>query len=153
MTLQLTSSAFGNGQRIPERYTGDGEDFSPPLTWTGQPEGTVSLALICDDPDAPRKTWGHWVLFNLPGDLQELGEHVPTDGTLANGARQGRNDSGDLGYSGPAPPKGKPHRYYFKLYALDTQLKLPVGATKQELLTAMQGHVLAEAQWMGQYQR
>ena len=153
MTLQITSSAFGNGERIPERYTGDGEDFSPPLAWTGQPKGTVSLALICDDPDAPRKTWVHWVLFNLPGDAQELSEHVPTDGTLPNGARQGRNDSDDLGYGGPAPPKGKPHRYYFKLYALDTQLNLPVGATKQELLTAMQGHILAEAQWMGTYQR
>jgi Raf kinase inhibitor-like YbhB/YbcL family protein len=113
----------------------------------------VSLALICDDPDAPRGTWVHWVLFNLPGDARGLSEHIPLDGTLPNGAQQGKNDFGKLGYGGPAPPRGKPHRYFFKLYALDANLKLPAGATKDQLLKAMKGHVLAEARLMGQYQR
>lgn len=153
MTFQLSSTAFHEGQAIPAAYSGDGADHSPPLTWSGQPENTVSLALICDDPDAPRGTWVHWVLFNLPGDARELKEHVPTVGTLANGARQGTNDFGKLGYGGPAPPSGKPHRYFFKLYALDASLTLSAGATKAELLAAMEGHVLAESQWMGTYQR
>ena len=153
MSLQLTSSAFPNGQPIPAKYTGDGDDHSPPLSWTGQPVGTASFALICDDPDAPRGTWVHWVLFNLPPDCHDLPTHVPTTGTLSNGAIQGKTDFGSLGYGGPAPPPGKPHRYYFKLYALDAMLKLPVGTTKAQLLVAMQGHILAEAQWMGTYQR
>jgi Raf kinase inhibitor-like YbhB/YbcL family protein len=153
MNFQLTSSAFHDGQMIPATYSGDGADYSPPLAWTGQPQATVSLALICDDPDAPRGTWVHWVLFNLPGDARELPEHTPPDGKLANGAQQGKNDFGKLGYSGPAPPRGKPHRYFFKLYALDANLKLPAGATKDQLLKAIQGHVLAETRLMGKYQR
>ena len=153
MPFQLTSPAFPNGHLIPSKYTGDGDDHSPPLSWSGQPAGTASFALICDDPDAPRGTWVHWVLFNLPADCHDLPTHVPTSGTLSNGAHQGKTDFDSLGYGGPAPPPGKPHRYYFKLYALDAMLNLPVGATKAQLLTAMQGHVLAEAQWMGTYQR
>ena len=153
MTLQLTSSAFGEGQTIPAKHTGDGQDTSPPLAWSNPPAGTTSFALICDDPDAPRGTWVHWVLFNLPGDLHELKEGVPAEGTLGNGARQGKNDFGNLGYGGPAPPRGKPHRYFFKLYALDTKLDLPAGATKNQLLAAMKGHALAEGQLMGKYQR
>jgi Raf kinase inhibitor-like YbhB/YbcL family protein len=153
MTFHLTSSAFRDGQMIPATYSADGADHSPPLAWSGQPPATVSLALICDDPDAPRGTWVHWVLFNLPGDTGGLAEHTRPDGTLPNGAHQGKNDFGKLGYGGPAPPGGKPHRYFFKLYALDAKLKLPAGATKDQLLKAMQGHVLAEARLMGQYQR
>ena len=153
MTFQLTSSAFQDGRTIPATYTADGADRSPPLAWSGTPVGTASLALICDDPDAPRGTWVHWVLFNLPGDQSELPEHLPTDGTLAGGARQGQNDFGKLGYGGPAPPRGKPHRYFFKLYALDVSLELPAGATKAQLLAAMPGHVLAEARLLGTYQR
>jgi Raf kinase inhibitor-like YbhB/YbcL family protein len=153
MTFQLTSSAFQDGQKIPTTYTADGANYSPPLAWSGQPSGTVSFALICDDPDAPRGTWVHWVLFNLRGDAGELPEHVPPDATLANGAQQGKNDFGKLGYGGPAPPPGKPHRYLFKLYALDTNLKLPAGAIKDQLVKAMEGHVLGEARLMGKYQR
>ena len=153
MPFQLTSPAFPNGQPIPAKYTGDGDDHSPPLSWSGQPAGTASFALICDDPDAPRGTWVHWVLFNLSANCHALPPHVLTIGKLANGVHQGKTDFGSLGYGGPAPPPGKPHRYYFKLYALDAMLKLPVGATKAQLLTAMQGHVLAEARWMGTYVR
>ena len=153
MNLQLTSIAFGNGQPIPKRHTGDGEDISPSLAWSDPPNETKSFALICDDPDAPRGTWVHWVLFNLPADARELAEAVPTSRTLTNGAKQGTNDFGNLGYGGPAPPRGKPHRYFFKLYALDRTLDLATGATKDRLLAACQGHILAEAQLMGKYQR
>ena len=153
MNLQLTSVAFENGQPIPKRHTGDGEDISPSLAWSDPPNETKSFALICDDPDAPRGTWVHWVLFNLPADARELAEAVPTSGTLTNGAKQGTNDFGNLGYGGPAPPRGKQHRYFFKLYALDRTLDLATGATKDRLLAACQGHILAEAQLMGKYQR
>jgi Raf kinase inhibitor-like YbhB/YbcL family protein len=153
MTIQLTSPAFGAGQSIPTKYTGDGPDQSPPLSWSDPPSGTNSMALICEDPDAPRGLWVHWVLFNLPANQRQLTESTPREGTLANGARQGKNDFGNLGYGGPAPPRGKPHRYFFKLYALDTQLNLPAGATRDQLLAGMKGHVLADGQLMGQYQR
>ncbi len=124
-----------------------------PLRWADPPQGTKTFALICDDPDAPRGTWVHWVLFNLPADRRELPEGVPAQETLDGGARQGKNDFGNLGYGGPAPPRGKPHRYFFKLYALDTALDLPAGATKDQVVAAMQGHVLAEGQLMGRYGR
>jgi len=155
MTLKLISAAFEEGQLIPNRYTADGEDVSPPLTWSAPPKETKSLVLICDDPDAQFRgcTWVHWVLFDLPPQLRELQEAVPTQGTLKNGARQGKNDFGNLGYGGPAPPRGKPHRYFFKLHALDCVLDLKVGARKDEVLTACKGHILAEGQWMGTYQR
>lgn len=153
MNLQLTSSAFESGQSIPKRHTGDGDDVSPPLAWPDPPGSTQSLALICDDPDAPRGVWVHWVLFNLPPHLRELAEAVPTTPALASGARQGTNDFGNLGYGGPAPPPGKPHRYFFKLYALDVLLDLAAGATKDQLLAACKGHILAEGQLMGKYQR
>jgi Raf kinase inhibitor-like YbhB/YbcL family protein len=153
MTLELSSSAFHEGKPIPERYTGDGKDISPPLQWTDPPVGTKCFALIADDPDAPRGTWVHWVLFNLPPETRSLVEGVPKKETLANGAQHGTTDFGGVGYGGPAPPKGKPHRYFFKLYALDDVLKLPAGATKADVETAMKGHVLAEAQVMGTYQR
>ncbi|MCS7046079.1 MAG: YbhB/YbcL family Raf kinase inhibitor-like protein [Gemmataceae bacterium] len=151
--MKLQSSAFADGSPIPKKYTGDGPDVSPPLEWTDIPPGTQSLVLICDDPDAPRKTWVHWVLYNLPAGTTSLAEAVPPTSTLPNGAVHGTNDFGRLGYGGPAPPRGKPHRYFFKLYALDAPLKLPAGATKAQVEQAMKGHVLAEAQWMGTYQR
>lgn len=151
--MHLTSSAFAEGATIPRQHTGDGADTSPALQWSGAPAGTKSFALICDDPDAPRGTWVHWVLFNLPGDQQELPAGVPAEAELAGGARQGQNDFGNLGYGGPAPPPGQPHRYFFKLYALDTLLHLPAGATKQQLEQALKGHTLAQGQLMGKYQR
>jgi Raf kinase inhibitor-like YbhB/YbcL family protein len=150
--MQLTSSAFGESENIPKRYTDDGENVSPPLRWSGAPDGTKSFALICDDPDAPRGTWVHWVLYNLPADKNELAESVPAREELPNGARQGKNDFGKIGYGGPAPPSGT-HRYYFKLYALDTVLNLPAGATKQKLEQAMKGHILTRGELMGNYGR
>ena len=153
MTIQLTSITFAEEQAIPTKYTGDGPDQSPPLSWSDPPAGTNSIALFCEDPDAPRGIWVHWVLFNLPASQRQLQEGLPGEGTLPDGARQGKNDFGNLGYGGPAPPRGKPHRYFFKLYALDTQLNLPAGATRDQLLGAMKGHVLAEGQLMGKYQR
>ena len=153
MTIPLTSSAFAEGELIPAKHTCDGEDASPPLNWTGVPGAAKSLALICDDPDAPMGTWVHWVIYGLPPTVAELAEKVPTTETLANGARQGINDFKRVGYGGPCPPSGRPHRYFFKLYALDAEIPLKPRATKKELLRAMDGHVLAEGQLMGKYQR
>ncbi len=155
MSIELTSTAFQSGAAIPKLYTGDGKDVSPPLRWTEPPTGTQSLALICDDPDAPndRKMWIHWVLFNLPADCRELTEGVEKKAALASEAKQGKNDWGEPGYRGPAPPKGKPHRYFFKLYALDVVLDLEPGAAKADLEKAMKGHILAEGQLRGTYQR
>lgn len=153
MSLRITSSAFSPGAAIPPRYTADGADRSPPLDWSGEPQGTASFALVCDDPDAPRGDWVHWVLFNLPADVHQLPEHAQADGTLSSGARQGRNDFGKLGYGGPSPPPGTPHRYVFTLYALDAALPLPAGASRAELLQATAGHVLAQASVTGTYRR
>lgn len=153
MSIEVTSTAFQKGESIPKQHTGDGVDQSPPLHWSEPPSGTKSIALICDDPDAPRGTWVHWVLFNVPPQTRELEENVPTTATLGNGAKQGNNDFGNIGYGGPAPPKGKPHRYFFKLYALGVTVDLPTGATKAELEKAMKGHILAEGQLMGTYKR
>jgi hypothetical protein len=153
MSIELTSTAFQNGTTIPKQYTGDGADQSPPLHWSEPRSGTKSIAVICDDPDAPRGTWVHWVLFNLPAQTRELEPAVPTTKALGNGAKQGTNDFGNIGYGGPAPPKGKPHRYFFKLYALDVSLELPPDATKAQVVDAMKGHILAEGQLMGTYQR
>lgn len=152
MAMEITSTAFTHEGMIPRRFTCDGEDVSPPLGWKGVPEGTKSLMLTTDDPDAPRKTWVHWVLYNLPAARGALPEGVPPERTLAGGGRQGTNDFGRIGYGGPCPPSGT-HRYFFKLFALDAELELLPGATKEELLRAMEGHVLAEAQLMGRYRR
>jgi Raf kinase inhibitor-like YbhB/YbcL family protein len=151
--MKVTSTAFQEGANIPKKYTGDGDDVSPPLKWEGTPAGTKSFALICDDPDAPRGTWVHWVLFNIPADKTELPEAVPTTAKLASGARQGTNDFKKIGYGGPAPPPGKPHRYFFKLYALDRVLDLPEGPKKKDVEDAMDKHVLAHGQLMGTYGR
>ena len=152
MAIKITSSAFSEGSMIPRQYTCDGEDISPPLAWTGVPEGTKSLAIICDDPDAPMGTWVHWVLFNIPAGIKELPAKVPPEKTIENGASHGRNDFRKFGYGGPCPPGGT-HRYYFKLYALDTEINLEPGITKAQLLKAMEGHILAEGQLMGRYKR
>jgi Raf kinase inhibitor-like YbhB/YbcL family protein len=151
--IDLTSPAFREGEAIPRQFTADGKDVSPPLRWGEPPPGTASLALVCEDPDAPRGLWVHWVIFHLPASARELLEGVPAADVLPEGAKQGKNDFGNLGYGGPSPPRGKPHRYYFKLYALDAQLDLPAGATRDEFLAAMRGHVLAEGQLMGRYGR
>ncbi|MBI1954966.1 MAG: YbhB/YbcL family Raf kinase inhibitor-like protein [Acidobacteria bacterium] len=153
MGFTLTTSAFQPGGMIPKKFTCDGPDVSPPLEWDDPPAGTQSFSLIADDPDAPVGTWVHWVIYDLPASVRELPEGVPKDGELAKGARQGRNDFRQIGYGGPCPPRGPAHRYFFKLYALDTKLNLKPGATKAELERAMKSHVLAEAQQMGRYQR
>ncbi len=152
MTFELTSTAFDEGQEIPERYSCDGQDISPPLAWGDPPEGTESFALISDDPDAPVGTWVHWVLYNIPADARELPEDVPAQDELDDGSLHGQNSWERRDYGGPCPPGGT-HRYVFKLYALDTTLDFKPGATKKELLNAMDGHVLAQAQLIGTYTR
>jgi Raf kinase inhibitor-like YbhB/YbcL family protein len=155
MELSLTSTAFTEGGPIPVKYTCDGADLSPPLAWSGVPQGTAALALIADDPDAPAGTWVHWVLYDLPaafGGLPEKVSKVETPQEL-KGAVQGRSDSHEVGYSGPCPPPGPAHRYFFKLYALAAPLGLKPGASKEEVERAMGGHVLATAQLMGTYAR
>jgi Raf kinase inhibitor-like YbhB/YbcL family protein len=152
MAMRVESPAFAEGGQIPGRYTCDGKDISPPLSWSGVPEGTKSLALICDDPDAPGKTWVHWVLFNLPPRISELPEGVPALETISGGGAQGTNDFRKIGYGGPCPPRGT-HRYVFKLCALDTEVALASGATRADLDRAMKGRVLAEAALTGKYSR
>jgi Raf kinase inhibitor-like YbhB/YbcL family protein len=152
-TMQLTSPAFREGGTIPKVHTCDGTDLSPRLEWKGAPDGAKCFALICDDPDAPRGTWVHWVLYNLPSSTHALPEGVSAEKGLPAGARKGVNDFGKTAYGGPCPPKGKPHRYIFKLYALDSALDLKEGATKQQLVEAMKGHILADGQLMGTYGR
>ena len=150
--MELTSSAFKEKDAIPSLYTCDGKNISPPLNWSGVLAGTKSFALIADDPDAPRGTWVHWVLWNLPATANELKEALPAIPHLPSGALQGKNDSGESGYSGPCPPSGT-HRYFFKLYAIDAMLSLKSDATKSQLEAAMKGHVLAQAMLMGVYSR
>ncbi len=153
MTFELKSAAFTTGGNIPKKFTCDGPDVSPALSWSEPPAGTQNLALIMDDPDAPVGTWVHWVLYNLPASERELAEDVPKGEELKNGARQGRNDFRRIGYGGPCPPPGKPHRYFFKLYALDAKANLKPGATKQELERALEGHILAQTELVGRYGR
>lgn len=152
MAFEIRSSAFKHGEPIPRRYTCDGDDVSPPLEWTDPPDGTKSFVLINDDPDAPAGTWVHWVLFNIPATARSLPEGVSDDREFPDGSRNGRNSWNRLGYGGPCPPSGT-HRYFFKLYALDTVLDLPPGATKAQVLDAIEGHVLAQAELMGTYRR
>jgi Raf kinase inhibitor-like YbhB/YbcL family protein len=151
--LILSSAAFAEGEDIPTRYTCDGEDISPQLTWNNVPAGTQSFALIMDDPDAPGGVFTHWVIFDLPADVRHLPEAVPAGEELDNGARHGLNSFGEISYSGPCPPSGPAHRYQFTLYALDTTLNLPAAASKQQVLDAMQGHILASVTFTGLYQR
>lgn len=151
--MQASSTAFSKGGMIPAKFTCSGADVSPQLAWQGVPSGTQSFALIIDDPDAPVGTWVHWVLYNLPANVKELPEGVEKKEQLDNGALQGRNDFKKIGYGGPCPPPGKPHRYFFKLYALDTKLDLKAGAAKAEVERAMTGHVLGQGQLMGKFGR
>lgn len=153
MSFKLSTTAFETGGMIPKQFTCEGPDLSPALEWSGAPENAKSFSLIVDDPDAPVGTWVHWVLYDLPADTKQLGEGVPKDEQLSSGARQGRNDFRRIGYGGPCPPPGPAHRYFFKLYALDTRINLKAGATKAELEKAMSGHVLAQATLMGKYKR
>ena len=150
--MELRSAAFEEGGMIPKKHTCDGEDISPALEWTSVADGTKSLALICDDPDAPGGTWVHWVIFNIPGGERDLAENIPSQKELPDGSKQGTNDFRKIGYGGPCPPGGT-HRYYFKIYSLDTELDLEAGVTKSQLLQAMKGHVLGEGQLMGKYKR
>jgi Raf kinase inhibitor-like YbhB/YbcL family protein len=157
MTLAVRSTAFSEGNPIPRRHTGDGEDLSPPLAWSGAPQAAQELALIVDDPDAPTPDpWVHWVIYGLPATTDGLAEGIPPVPRpgMAKTAIQGRNSWKSVGYRGPAPPKGHGvHRYFFKLYALDRALGLPEGLDKAGLQKAIAGHVVAEGQLMGTYQR
>jgi len=152
MSFQISSSAFSEGGTIPKKFTCDGPDLSPQLSWKDAPAATKNFALIMDDPDAPVGTWVHWVLYNLPANANDLPEGVEKQEQAAGGL-QGRNDFRKIGYGGPCPPPGKPHRYFFKLYALDTKLDLKAGATKADVERAMKGHILDEARIMGRYGR
>ena len=152
MEIKVTSPAFEDGALIPPRYTADGANISPPLKWENVPAGAKSIAMINDDPDAPAKTWVHWVVYNMPPDTTELLEDIPADPALSNGAKQGTTDFGQIGYGGPAPPSGT-HRYFFKVYALDAMLDLSEGATKADLEAAMTGHILAQGELIGKYKR
>ena len=157
MTILIGSPAFTGGGTIPKLYTCDGNDVSPPLTWSGVPEAARSLALICEDPDAPRGTWTHWVIFDIPTGVKGLGEGVPAQERVevtagGEAALQGKNDFKKVGYGGPCPPGGT-HRYFFRIYALDTVLGSGPGTTWQELLRSIEGHVLAEGELMGRYSR
>jgi Raf kinase inhibitor-like YbhB/YbcL family protein len=152
MGFQLTSTAFKEGQPIPRQHTCDGVNVSPPLEWSGAPPAAKTFAIICDDPDAPSGTWVHWVLYNLPGDRIGLVENVPATEKVPGDGLQGMNDSEKIGYYGPCPPSGT-HHYFFKLYALDAELALKAGATKAEVLKAMEGHIIGQTQLIGTYVR
>lgn len=153
MAFELRSPAFSPGGEIPVKYTCDGADLSPPLRWSDPPEKTRGFALIADDPDAPGGTWVHWVLYGVSAVLRELPEGVPAGETVPGIGAQGVNDFRKVGYGGPCPPRGPAHRYFFRLYALDAELTLPARKTKAELLKAIEGHVLGQAELMGRYKR
>ncbi len=156
--LTVTSTAFGEGQMIPSKHTSDGEDVSPDISWGGAPAETKSFVLIAEDPDIPMKglslfTFVHWVVYSIPSAVTSLAEAVPKEETLANGAKQGKMGTGRTGYAGPAPPFGT-HRYYFKVYTLDSEIDLePQKATRKNLLKAMEGHVIGYGELMGRYKR
>ena len=150
--IKLTSTAFKEGQPIPRAYTCDGVNISPSLEWSGVPKTAKTVAIVADDPDAPAGTWVHWVLYNLPADNIGVVENLPATGNLEAGGFQGKNDFEKIGYGGPCPPSGT-HRYFFKIYALDNELPLKAGATKAELMKAMEGHIVLQGQLMGTYRR
>jgi len=153
MTLSLSSSVFQNGDSIPTKYTCDGQDVSPPLTWGEPPSGTQSFALITDDPDATGGVFTHWLLFNLPAGSRELAEAVPPQNELPNGALQGKNGFGEIGYGGPCPHSRSAHHYRFTLYVLDQLLDLKAGASRKQVTDAITGHILVWGQLIGMYQR
>lgn len=152
MKIDISSTAFKEGEAIPSRYSCDGDDISPPLAFSNVPDGTASLALICDDPDAPMGIWVHWVLYNLPPQTRSLNEGMTKSERLPDGSIQGISDFKRPGYGGPCPPGGT-HRYFFKIYALDTMLSIEGKVTKEDLLKGMDGHILAEGSLMGRYSR
>ncbi len=153
--MQIVSEAFDYGQPLPDKYAHEHENLSPALKWTGVPEDAVELALICDDPDAPRGTFTHWLIWGLSAERTTLPEGVEPKPTLPNldGAKQGTNDFGDIGHGGPQPPRGTTHRYFFRLYALRAKLELPAGAGSRQVRAALEGKVLAEAETMATYSR
>lgn len=151
--FRLQSAAFQEGTSIPARFSCEGEDVSPPLAWTGAPSAARSFALIVEDPDAPAGVWTHWVAYDLPAQTRALQENTPKQGELPGGGLQGRNSFGRIGYGGPCPPAGNAHRYFFRLYALDTTLGLRAGADKQQVLAAMKGHIVGRTELMGRFQR
>ena len=150
--MEIKSSAFKHNEIIPSNYTCDGGNISPPLLWNEIPENTKSLALIADDPDAPVGTWTHWVIYNMPPTSKGLQEGVLPVQSFSHDTKQGINDFQQIGYGGPCPPSGI-HRYFFKLYALNTKLNLESGATKEQLLMAMKGHILAQGETVGKYRK
>ena len=150
--MELTSSAFNEGDPIPTEFSCDGDDVSPPLSCENAPEGTESFALVMDDPDAPSGTFDHWLLYNIPADKRSLNAGVASEEELVDGSRHGRNSFGNLAYGGPCPP-GETHRYNFRLYALDQELQLEPGASKAQLMEAMDSHILAQAELQGTYSR
>jgi len=152
--MRISSPAFGNGEYIPIKYTCDGDNVSPPLLFLDPPEGTMSFAVLVDDPDAPVGVFTHWIIYDIPGEFEGLPEDIPPVGELEYGIRQGLNDFGNVGYGGPCPPPGRPHRYFFVLFALDVpKTGLPPGATKEEFLSAIDGHVIAHDELVGLYGR
>ena len=151
--MNLSSPSFKNGGDIDKKFTCDGADVSPELVWSDAPAGTKTFALLVDDPDAPVGNWNHWTIWNVPASAQHLSEGTPKEARLSDGSQQGLNDFHEPGYNGPCPPQGKRHRYYFKLFALDTKLELKPTAAKKELEAAIKGHILAQAEWMGRYRR
>lgn len=153
LTMKLKSTAFAAGAAIPMRFTCQGNDISPDLQWSGAPRQTRSFVLIVDDPDAPAGTWTHWLVWNIPPSSHALAANVPKEAKLRNGSWQGMNDFKRIGYGGPCPPPGKPHHYYFRLFALDSNLDLAADTTRPELEAAMQKHVIAQAQLMAVYAR
>lgn len=152
-SMTISSPSFSDGGDIAKKFTCDGADVSPQLTWNAPPAGTRSFALLADDPDAPVGNWNHWTMWNVPAEMRGLPEGVGKQARLPDGSQQGLNDFRKPGYNGPCPPPGKPHRYYFKLFALDGTLELKPTAGKKELETAMKGHILAQGEWMGRYHR
>lgn len=150
--IRLTSTSFKDGESIPRPYTCDGINISPSLEWSGVPGAAKTIAIVCDDPDAPGGTWVHWVLYNLPAENIGLVENLPASENIKAGGFQGKNDFGKIGYGGPCPPSGT-HRYFFRVYALDGELPLKAGATKADLMKAMEGHILLQSQLMGTYRR
>lgn len=153
MQISLSSSAFKQGEAIPKTYTADGANLSPPLQWSNLPNNAKSIALICDDPDAPTGTWTHWVIYNIPSSQSTLAEGMKAEATLANGVKQGVNSFHKTGYCGPSPPPGKPHHYFFRLYALDSFLKVDAGLDAAQLRHALQNHLVAQGELIGTYGR
>jgi Raf kinase inhibitor-like YbhB/YbcL family protein len=153
VSFTVRTDAFRNGGEIPAKYTCSGVNVSPELQWSDAPQGTKSLTLIVDDPDAPGGTWTHWIIWDIPPQAADLPEGVPHNESLSNGARQGKSDFGSAGYGGPCPPPGKSHRYFFRMYALDKVLELKAGSERSGLEDAMKRHILTQAEWMGVYKR